>query len=98
MTVSVDPAALDTAADEWDAAGAAVRAADVAGPFTLVPEGLPGSATADASLWVSTRLAAAVQVLGERLQGAGAAAAGSAEDFRLEEETALRLLAPLAPL
>ncbi len=96
MTLAADPATLDAASDDLAATAAAVQAVDVAGPFAPVPDALPGSATAEAALWVSTRTAAAVQVLGERLRGTSAGVAGAATDYRVAEENACWRLDGLA--
>lgn len=64
---ALDPQALDEAAGRIDAVAASLASLDVAGPFGLVDDALPGSATHDACLWASTRLDAAVDSCAERL-------------------------------
>jgi hypothetical protein len=87
MSVDVSIAALDTAATDLEAAAAALQEVDVAGPFAGVDGALPGSATAGAAVWVSTRVAAAVQVLGENVRGMSASASGSAAGYRGAESS-----------
>ncbi len=82
MSVDVSIAALDTAATELEAVATELQAIDVAGAFTGIEAALPGSAVPDAAVWVSTRVAAAVQVLGENIRGMSASASGSAEGYR----------------
>ena len=81
MSFVVDTAALGTAATALEAAAAALQAADVAGPFSGVPEALAGSATSEAAIWVSTRVAAAVQVLGENVRGMSVSATSTADAY-----------------
>ena len=82
MSVSVDIAALDTAAGQLESAAAGLQAADVAGPFGPIADALPGTQTAEAAVWVSTRVGAAVQVMGDRVRGMSASARGTAESYR----------------
>lgn len=58
----VNFAALDCAAGDFAAVESGLREADIAGPFEGISEALPGSRTMVASLWISTRLGASVQV------------------------------------
>jgi hypothetical protein len=64
---ALDPRALDEAAGRIDAVAASLACLDVTGPFGLVGDALPGSATRDACLWASTDLEAAVDGWGEHL-------------------------------
>ena len=82
MSVTVDISALDTAAGELRTEAAALRDADVAGPFAPIAEALPGTQTAEAAVWVSTRLGAAVQVFAGNVQAMAASASGTAKDYR----------------
>lgn len=82
MSVEVSIAALDTAATELESAASELQALDVAGAFSGIEAALPGSAVPDAAVWVSTRVAAAVQVLGENVRGMSASATGSADGYR----------------
>ena len=63
----LDPQALDEAAGRIDAVADSLACLDVAGPFGLVGDALPGSATLDACRWTSTRLDAAVDSWAEHL-------------------------------
>jgi hypothetical protein len=80
--VDVSIAALDTAAAELETVATELQAVDVAGAFSGIEAALPGSAVPDAAVWVSTRVAAAVQVLGENIRGMAASASGSADGYR----------------
>lgn len=82
MSVEVSIAALDTASTELESVASELQALDVAGAFGGIEAALPGSAVPDAAVWVSTRVAAAVQVLGENVRGMSASAAGSADGYR----------------
>ena len=82
MTVDVSIAALDTAATELETVATELQALDVAGAFAGIEAALPGSAVPDAAVWVSTRLGAAVQVLGDNVRGMSASASGSAAGYR----------------
>lgn len=93
----METSALDTAAGELETAAAALQAVDVAGPFAGVPEALPGSATAEAAVWVSTRVAASVQVQGDNVRAMSASAAGTAQGYRDAESTASTRLTGLTP-
>ena len=64
----VDPSALADAATELAAVSQALRAIDVAGPLGRISEALPGSATAAAAFFTSTKLGAATQVYAGRVQ------------------------------
>ncbi|NKY10667.1 hypothetical protein [Cellulomonas hominis] len=97
MSVAVETSALDTAAVELEEAAAALQAADVAGPFAPVPDALPGSATGEAAVWVSTRVAAAVQVLGENVRGMAASASGTADGYRGAEASTSGRFAGMVP-
>ncbi|WP_028051141.1 hypothetical protein [Cellulomonas sp. URHD0024] len=96
MSVVADISALETAAAELRSAGEAVRAADVAGPFAPIGDALAGSATAEAAVWVSTRLGAAVQVFGEDVAGMAASATGSASAYRSTDSGVGRRFGTLA--
>lgn len=76
-----DSGGLTSAADEVEVAAAALADVDVAGPFADTSDALPGSATSQACLWVSTRLAAAVQVYAEGLGALADTARLTARDF-----------------
>jgi hypothetical protein len=80
--VDVSIAALDTAAAELETVATELQAVDVAGAFSGIEAALPGSAVPDAAVWVSTRVGAAVQVLGENIRGMAASASGSADGYR----------------
>jgi hypothetical protein len=82
MSVDVSIAALDTAASDLETVAAELQAVDVAGAFGGIEAALPGSAVPDAAVWVSTRLGAAVQVLGDNVRGMSASASGSADGYR----------------
>jgi hypothetical protein len=82
MSVDVSIAALDTAATELETVATELQALDVAGAFAGIDAALPGSAVPDAATWVSTRVAAAVQVLGEKIRGMSASASGTADGYR----------------
>ena len=82
MSVDVSIAALDTAATDLETVAAELQAVDVAGAFGGIEAALPGSAIPDAAVWVSTRLGAAVQVLGDNVRGMSASASGSADGYR----------------
>jgi len=85
VSFTVDIAALDTAATELDAVAANLRAADVAGPFAPIGEALPGTQTAEAAVWVSTRIGAAVQVMGDQVAAMSASASGTAASYRASD-------------
>ncbi len=82
MSVVVDISALDTAAGALESAAASLQDIDVAGPFSGIDAALPGSATAEAAVWVSTRVAAAVQVMGENVRGMATSATATAAGYR----------------
>jgi hypothetical protein len=87
MSVDVSIAALDTAATELETVATELQALDVAGAFAGIEAALPGSAVPDAAVWVSTRIGAAVQVLGENVRGMAASATGSADGYRTAESS-----------
>ena len=79
---TVDTGAVDTAASQLSTAASALRDVDVAGPFAPVDAALPGSRTAAASIWVSSRLGAAVQVCADRTDRMSQNASATAESYR----------------
>jgi hypothetical protein len=87
MSITVDISALDSAAAELEAEAAALQAADVAGPFEPIGAALPGTQTAEAAVWVSTRIGAAVQVMGDQVRAMSASATGSAQAYRDTDAT-----------
>ena len=87
MSVDVSITALDTAATELETVATELQALDVAGAFAGIEAALPGSAVPDAAVWVSTRVGAAVQVLGENIRGMSASATGSADGYRTAESS-----------
>jgi hypothetical protein len=87
MSVDVSITALDTAAIELETVATELQALDVAGAFAGIEAALPGSAVPDAAVWVSTRVGAAVQVLGENIRGMSASATGSADGYRTAESS-----------
>lgn len=76
-----DTGGLTTAAGEVDASAAALADVDVAGPFADASDALVGSRTSQGCLWVSTRLAAAVQVYAEGLGSLADASRVTARDL-----------------
>ncbi len=62
-----------------------LQALDVVGAFAGIEAALPGSAVPGAAAWVSTRVGAAVQVLGENIRGMSASASGSADGYRVAD-------------
>lgn len=82
MSVDVSVVALDAAASELEVVASELQALDVVGAFSAIEGALPGSAVPDAAVWVSTRVGAAVQVLGDRVRGMSASASGSADGYR----------------
>ncbi|HSE72479.1 MAG TPA: hypothetical protein VLA97_17055 [Nocardioidaceae bacterium] len=88
MSVSfqADPGAIDAAANELSAIAGAVHDVDVAGPFVPVGDALPGSRTGPASIWVSSRLGAAVALLGDHVQDMARSAEQSAESYRSTDQ------------
>lgn len=85
MSVDVSIAALDTAASELETVASELQALDVVGAFAGIEAALPGSAVPGAAAWVSTRVGAAVQVLGENIRGMSASASGSADGYRVAD-------------
>lgn len=76
-----DSGGLTTVAAEVDASAAKLAEIDVAGPFADVSDALVGSETSQACLWVSTRLAASLQVYAEGLESLAGASRVTALDF-----------------
>lgn len=72
--LEVHPPAVATAAGRVDAAASAILDVDAVTPFSASGEALPGSQVAQACLWVSTRLGAALQVYGDRVGSLASAA------------------------
>jgi len=91
----VDLAALDTAANDLAKAGDALQAVDVAGPFAPIAQALPGTQTAEAAVWVSTRMGAAVQVVGEHVHAMATSARKSAAAYRETDAAAGKRLSGL---
>jgi hypothetical protein len=79
---TVDTGVVDTAASQLSNAADGLRDVDVAGPFAPIEGALPGSRTAAASLWVSSRLGAAVQVCADRVDRMSQNATATAESYR----------------
>ncbi|MDO3394336.1 hypothetical protein QWJ41_01240 [Nocardioides sp. SOB44] len=71
--LEVSPDTVATAAGRVDAAASAILDVDAVTPFSA-GEALPGSQVAQACLWVSTRLGAALQVYGDSLGSLATAA------------------------
>lgn|GEM_PF-801632 len=91
----VDLAALDTAASELGKIGDALQAVDVAGPFAPIAQALPGTQTAEAAVWVSTRMGAAVQVVGDHVHAMATSARKSAAAYRETDAAAGKRLSGL---
>ncbi|MBA2954698.1 hypothetical protein GON03_10215 [Nocardioides sp. MAH-18] len=77
----VESASLVSAGGQVDGIADALADIDVASPFGEVSDGLVGSETSQACLWVSTRLGAAVQVYADRIRHVAGSARGTAELF-----------------
>lgn len=78
MLVS-DASSLTSAAGQVAGIADALADIDVASPFADASDGVPGSETSQACLWVSTRLGAAVQVYADRLRHLGGASSATAD-------------------
>ncbi|WP_432478304.1 hypothetical protein [Nocardioides sp. GXQ0305] len=65
--LALDPQVLDDAAARIDSVAASLSCLDVAGPFRVASDALPGSATAEACWWVATELDAAVDAWADGL-------------------------------
>lgn len=76
-----DSQGLTGAAGQVDAAAGTLAALDIATPFADVSDALVGSKTSQACLWVSTRLAASVQVHARGLSSLADASRSTAADF-----------------
>lgn len=76
--LDVHPDTVATAAGRVDAAASAILDVDAVTPFSASGEALPGSQVAQACLWVSTRLGAALQVYGDRVGSLATAARDTA--------------------
>jgi hypothetical protein len=72
--LEVSPDTVATAVGRVDAAASAILDVDAVTPFSAAGEALPGSQVAQACLWVSTRLGAALQVYGDSLGSLATAA------------------------
>lgn len=89
-------------ADELQNAGSSlsevasnIRSLDIAGPFGPISEALPGSRTGAASIWVSSRLAAATMVYGDAVGELGSSASASATSYRSADHAAATTLGRL---
>lgn len=91
--MDVDIEALERAAAEFAEQSAALADLDVTAPFASIGPTLPGSLTGEAALWTSSRAAAAVGVLADRLEGLSRSAAGTAGAYRLTDGAAERRFA-----
>jgi hypothetical protein len=88
MDVDID--ALERAATEFAEQAGALADLDVTTPFAGIGTALPGSLSGEAALWTSSRAAAAVGVLADRLEGLSRSAAGTAEGYRLVDGSSQR--------
>ncbi len=65
--LALDPQVLDDAAGRIAEVAASLTCLDVASPFRVAGEALPGSATAEACWWVATDLDGAVDAWADNL-------------------------------
>jgi hypothetical protein len=79
--LQADTGALVDAAGEVDSAAATLADLDVATPFADASDAVVGSRTSEACLWVSTRLAASLQVYAEGLTDLAEASRVTAQDL-----------------
>lgn len=90
--MEVDVGALERAVTEFTEQSTALADLDVAGAFAGIDTALAGSLTGEAALWASSRAAAAVAVLADRLDGLARSAEGTARDYRASDGAAQRRL------
>ena len=79
--LQADTGALLDAAGEVEVAAGALADLDVATPFADASDALVGSQSSEACLWVSTRLAASLQVYAEGLTSLAQASRVTAQDL-----------------
>jgi len=88
----VDPEALTSASTSVNEVAATLRDIDVAGPFAPLQESLVGSQTSQGTLWLSTRLAAAVLVYADEVGALGSAIGDTAQQWRSTDDGVRRRL------
>lgn len=76
-----DYSAIGNAGTGFSAAAGRLREVDVAGPFNTVQDALVGSRTSEASLWVATRLGAAVQVYADDVESMSELASATVDNY-----------------
>ena len=90
--LALDPQALDDAAGRIDAVAASLTCLDVASPFRVAGETVPGSATAEACWWVATDLEAAVDAWADHLRDLCETARLVARDVAATDESVAETL------
>jgi hypothetical protein len=81
IMVEADFSSIGTAATGFGATAGRLRDVDVAGPLSSVQEALVGAQTAEACLWVATRLGSSVQVLADRVEALGRLATATVDSY-----------------
>jgi hypothetical protein len=90
-----DAGELQAAGSRLSGVASSIKSLDVAGPFRPVSDALPGSRTGPASIWVSSRLAAAALVYSDAVSELGSAATASATAYRSADQSAAATLGGL---
>jgi hypothetical protein len=80
--LEADYSSIGSAATGFSATAGRLRNADVAGPFSAAQDGLVGSKTSQACLWVATRLGASAQVYADRVEALSQLATATVDSYQ----------------